>query len=336
MKLVRYMAIPILVLSIISLAPAQAKTLKIATMAPQDSPWFEVLSEIALRWEAASGGEIETKIYASGIAGDEFDVVRKMRVGQLDAALLSIGSLPEISQQFRALQMPLLIQSYDELDYVMAGIGPQLEASLGEQGFRVLAWGDAGWVRFFSARPVVSPDDLKQLRLFVWGSNNPYVDAWKDAGFNPVPVPAPEIHTALSTGLIEAIVVPPIAALSFQWFGIVNQMTELRWAPMIGAMVISERGWRKVPKEIRTEFQEIAATESRNAKDRIRGLEPQVIAAMQAHGLVTHDVPDAVFEEWQARVKTGFAPLIGTVVPPRLLARIQQLVADHRAARAQQ
>ena len=316
--------------------PAISKTIKIATVAPEDSPWFEVLQEMALAWEEASGGAITTKIFAGGIAGDEFDLVRKMRVKQLDVAMLSIGSLPDIAWQLSAIHMPLLIENYDELDYVMAGIGPTFEALLQEQGFRVLAWGDAGWVHFFTTKPVITPKDLKPMRLFQWDPNSPYLDAWKDAGYHPVPVPAPEIHTALTTGMINAIVVPPIAALSFQWFGIANHMTDMPWVPMVGAIVISERSWNKIPKEHHVRFLEIAAAASADSKEKTRAVGPQAIKAMKAHGLKIHKVPPKALAQWRSAVETEFAVLVGSVVPADLLAQVRKLVAEHRSGAAKQ
>ncbi len=315
--------------------PAMSKTIKIATVAPKDSPWFELLQEMAQSWEETSGGAITTKIYADGIAGDEFDLIRKMRVGQIDIAMLSIGSLPDIAWQLSALHMPLMIESNEELDHVMAGIGPTFDALLQKQGFRVLAWGDAGWVHFFTTKPVITPDDLRPLRLFQWGANSLYTDAWKDYGFNPVPVPAPEIHTALTTGMIEAIVVPPIAALSFQWFAIAKHMTAMPWAPMVGAIVISERSWRKIPKAHRAQFLEIAAAASAQARAKTRAVEPQAVEAMKANGLTIHEVAPEAMAQWRAAVEEGFAPLIGSAVPADLLARVRDLVAEYRSGAAQ-
>jgi TRAP-type C4-dicarboxylate transport system substrate-binding protein len=316
--------------------PAMSLTIKIATVAPKDSPWYEMLLDITNAWEQASGGAIETRIYAGGIAGDEFDLVRKMRVGQIDVAMLSIGSLPDIAWQLNALHMPLMIENYDELDHVMAGVGPTFEALLQEQGFRVLSWGDMGWVYFFTTSPVVTPEDLRPLRLIQWSANSPYADAWKDAGFHPVPVPAPEIHTALTTGMINAITVPPIAALSFQWFGIANHMTDMPWAPMVGAIVIRERSWRKIPKELRARFLEISATVSARAREKTRAVEAQAIEAMRAYGLTVHEVPPEARAQWQAVAEKGFTKLIGKDVPADLLARIQELVAEYRSGASAQ
>ena len=199
----------------------------------------------------------------------------------------------------------------------------------------MLAWGDAGWVHFFATKPVITPEDLKPLRLFHWGSNSPYIDAWKDWGYNPVPVPAPEIHTALTTGMIEAIAVPPFAALSFQWFGTANHMTAMPWVPMVGAIVISERSWRKIPKAHRARFLEIAAVASAQASAKTRAVEPQAVEAMKAYGLTIHEVPPEAMAQWRAAVEEGFAPLVGSAVPVDLLARVRQLVAEYRSGAAQ-
>ena len=317
-------------------APAAATTIKIATIAPEDSPWHEVLQNMARAWEEASGGSIKTRLYPGGIAGDESDLIRKMRVGQLDAAMLTSGSLPEIARQLSVLHMPLTIETYGELDYVMAKLGPRFEELLLEQGFRTLAWGDVGWLHLFTTTPVVRPEDLRPLRLFMWSSNSRYIDVWKNMGFNPVPAPATEIHTALTTGMIQAVIVPPIAALSFQWFALANHMTDMPWVPMVGAVVMTERSWQKVPKELRGRFMEIAAAANAQFKSKIRAVAPQAIAAMKAHGLEVHEVPPEALAQWRAGVEKGFSGLVGEDVPADLLARMQSLVAEHRTRLSQQ
>ena len=282
--------------------PAGAATIKRGTLAPEGSPWHEMLRDMAEGWKAASDGKVTLRIYAGGVAGDEPDMVRKMRIGQLHAAALTGSGLSRIAPEIQALQMPMMFRSDAELDYVRERIGPKIEAILEAKGFKLLTWGDAGWAHFFTTKPVVTPDDLRPLRLFMWGSTGPYLDAWKDEGYNPVPVPAPEIHTALTTGMIDAIVVPPIAALSFQWFGIANHMTDMPWAPMVGAIVISERSWRKIPKNLRARFLDISIAASAEAQAKFRAVGPQAIEAMEAYGLTVHQVPPEALEQWRKAV----------------------------------
>src|SRR5262249_24630082 len=177
-----------------------------------------------------------------------------MRIGQLQAAALSGAGLHQIIAEIQALMMPMMLRSDAELDYVRDRIAPELEELLEAKGFKVLNWGDAGWVRFFTKKPVIRPDDLKPLKLFVWEGDPAEVDRWKACGFQPVPLAATDILTALQSGLIEVVPTTPIAALSFQWFGLAPDMTDIKWAPLVSATVISTRTWYALPEALRAQM----------------------------------------------------------------------------------
>jgi hypothetical protein len=117
-----------------------------------------------------------------------------MRIGQLHIAALTGAGLATIAPEILALQMPMMLRSDAELDYVRQRIGPRLEAILEAKGFKVLTWGDAGWVHFFAQRPVVTPDDLKPQKLFTWAGDTATLEAWEKSGFRPVPLAATDIH----------------------------------------------------------------------------------------------------------------------------------------------
>ena len=110
-----------------------------------------------------------------------------MRLGSLNAGLLTSSGVSAVDPSVMALQVPMLYSSYEEVDHVLSVFGPKLEASMASKGFVVLNWADAGWVRFFTKTPVRTPDELKPLKLFAWGNDTDYLEIWKEAGFNPVP-----------------------------------------------------------------------------------------------------------------------------------------------------
>jgi TRAP-type C4-dicarboxylate transport system substrate-binding protein len=145
-------------------APAGAQqVIKLGTIAPEGTPWLDAIRDMGEQWKAATDGKIEFRIYPGGVVGDDPDMVRKMRIGQLQAAALSNTGLYDIAHEMQALQMPMMIQSYEELDYVRDRIAPKLEKILEGKGFKVLNWGDAGWVHFFAQQPILRPDDLKPM-----------------------------------------------------------------------------------------------------------------------------------------------------------------------------
>jgi TRAP-type C4-dicarboxylate transport system substrate-binding protein len=299
--------------------PAHAATLKLGTLAPKGSPWHKALEDLAAKWAKLSGGKVKLRIYPGGIAGDEPDMVRKMRIGQLHAAALTGAGLARIAQEVQALQMPMMFDSDAELDYVRGKLGAKLEGALLAKGVQVLNWVDAGWIYFFTQKPVVTPEDLKPLKLFSWVGDSAYVEAWRASGYNPVPLPATEIHTALSSGLINAVPTTPLAALANQWFGLAKNMTDMKWAPLVGATVISERAWSRVPKGDRAKLLEAA-------RDMGAGLQPEI----RKHGLKVHAVPQAVKAEWVKGARQGYPRLVGKVVPKPIVDEVQRLRDAYR------
>jgi TRAP-type C4-dicarboxylate transport system substrate-binding protein len=317
-----------------TLAPASARTIKFGTLAPQGSAWYEILRDMAESWREASGGSIEFRIYPGGIVGDEHDMVRKMRVGQLQAAMITGQGLSGIAPEIQALQLPMMLRSYEELDYVMARVTPRIEATLESKGFKVLAWGDAGWVRLFATRPFTGPDDRKGLRLFSWSGDSAFIDAWKCAGFQPIPLPATELHSALQSGLVNAFATTPLAALSFQWFGQAKHMTDLKWVPLVGATVISTHTWDKIPDEVKPRLLAAARETGRRMKAETRPFDAAAIAAMQEHGLEVHPATPEMVARWERDARACYSWIVGPVVPPETAAEVERLRDEYRARQA--
>jgi TRAP-type C4-dicarboxylate transport system substrate-binding protein len=326
--LVSYLAASVLVCASV---PAYAQTIKLGTLAPEGSPWYQVIRDIAESWKEISGGQVEVRIYAGGVAGDEPDMVRKMRVGQLHAAALTGEGLARIAQEVQALQMPMMFRSDAELNYVRGKLGPRLEAIFEERGFVLLAWGDAGWVHFFAQEPVLHPDDLKPMKLFTWAGESAIVEAYKDAGYQPVPLAATDILMALHSGLINAFPTTPVAALSFQWFGLAPHMTDLKWAPLVGAVVISKRAWERIPEKLRPRFHDAARQAADRLQVRVRELGDEAVAVMQRHGLSVHAVPEAAVPAWEQAARAGYSRLVGAIVPADMVATVERLRDEYRA-----
>ena len=222
-----------------------------ATLVPDGSTWHLILKEMAEKWKTLSGGRVVVRLYPGGVAGDDPDVVRKMRLGTLNAGVLTSVGVAEIDRSVYALGIPLMYDSYDEVYYVLEKMRPKLEASLEAKGFVVLNWVDGGWMRFFAQKPVATPDDLRALKLFSWAGDPESIEVWKSAGFNPVPLPSTEITTALQTGLVTALGAPPQVAVISQYYTHARNMTDLPWQLLLGATVVNKATWEKLPADLR-------------------------------------------------------------------------------------
>lgn len=312
-------------------AHSDAVTIKLCTLAPEGSPWHNVIRDMAETWTRETEREVRFRIYPGGVCGDEPVIVRKMRVGQVHAAALTGVGLGKIAAEFNALQMPMAFRSDAELNYVRDRLTPKFERLLEKKGFKFLTWGDAGWVQFFAKKPVIHPDDLKPMRLWVWAGDTAIHDAWKATGYRPIPLPVTEIHTALASGMIDAFSSTPVAALSFQWFGQAKHMTDLKWSPLPGAVIVTQRAWKKIPKEKKRKLLRITRDAGRRLNGMLPKLRAQALKVMQSHGLTVHHVPQKLIPEWEARVRAGYPKLLGDYAPATMFAEIQRLRDEYRA-----
>jgi TRAP-type C4-dicarboxylate transport system substrate-binding protein len=280
-------------------APAAPTVVKMATLVPEGSVWDKALKEMGASWKDASGGAVELRIYAGGVAGDEPDVVRKMRIGQIHAAALSVTGLIAIDKSFEIFQIPFFFASWEELYYVLEKMRPELEKRLEAKGYVFLQWGHGGWVHMFSRQPVRSLGDLQKQKIFTWAGNDMMVELWRRADFSPVALAATDILTGLQTGMIDVVPTPPLAALTLQWFRTTPNMLGEGLAPLVGATVISQKTWNSLPADVRTKLlAEAKKTDERLAKE-IPLQDQQAIDQMKQRGLTVTTIDAAAKAAWQ-------------------------------------
>ncbi len=306
----------------ISAFAAQAEgeiVLKVATLAPQGSEWNKILQEMGAEWQKVSNGLILFRLYPGGVAGDDRDIVRKMRLGTLDAGLLTVNGLSAIDRGVLGLEIPLACSDYGELDCVLEKLGPQLERRMEAKGFIVLGWSEAGWAHFFTKSPVRTPDDMRKLKMFIWAGDDQYVELWKKAGFNPVPLPSTEIATALQTGLVNAVTVNPQGILLLQWYRQVRYMTDFKWAVFLGGIVISKSTWEKIPAEIRPAVRQAALKAAQRLRDFSRRTDQSDVEALKKNGVEVVSVNEKTLNEWRRLVDSVLPQVRGSYLPAETL-----------------
>lgn len=312
---------------------AQDLTLKLGTLAPDGSVWDKIMHKMGEAWKTSG---VKLSIYPGGVLGDEPDMVSKMRIGQLQVGVFTVVGLGQIDKGVQVLSVPMMYRDYAESDYVRSKMQPILEANLLKKGFKVLNWGDAGWVMFFGKQPILTPDDLKKAKFFVWGDDADTMSIWKSAGYSPIPLAATDILPNLQTGLINSFDTTPISALSFQWFALAPHMTDMRWAPLVGATVITTKAWAKVPASVQPALLKAAQEAGVSFREEIRSGEAKAIEVMKKKGLVVHEITPDQYAQWEALNASISKQIGGTVIPQDILDKAtafrDEYRAKHRAA----
>jgi len=295
----------------------QPVVIKLATLAPNGSPWHENLKEMGEKWREASNGQIELRIYPGGTAGDEGAMVRKIRIGQLHGAMITNSGLANISPAINALIVPLMADSYEKLDRIRESLGRQLVEHYEEKGFVILNWGDAGWVRFFVNDKDPSIDNVRKAKMFVWAGDDKIVELWKNSGFNAVPLAATDMLPALQTGMVNAYPTTAIMSLASQWFAFTPYMIDLPWAPLVGATVVSKRTWDKISLELRAELLRIASESGLKLQTEVRQLENKAINEMKKRGMTVLSLNAEQYAQWHAMITSVWPKMRGAIVPEK-------------------
>ncbi len=308
----------------------QALTLKIGTLAPSGSPWVDALKQLAGDWERLSGGQVKLRIFAGGVAGEESDMVRKMRIGQLHGAALTQLGLSELAPGILAFSVPFMIQSDDEFEYVLQRARPHFEARIAEQEFRLLALLGAGWVHFFATQRLVYPDDLKHMKLGVPAGDDVFIAAWRKMGFEAVSLPISDLLAGLQTGMIDAFYSPLLAAASFQWFHVARHVTGLEIAPVVTGIVIPTRHFERIPEDLRPVLMERLALLEEELQVQTDRLDREATRVMQKHGLIVDEVPPEAVEQWKLLGSTGVSEVIGKSFTRESHTLLRGYLAEYR------
>jgi len=312
------------------LADAAGQVLKVGTVAPRGSAWAKAMDEMAEAFHRVSNGEVELRVYP-GTVGDEPTILRKMRVNQLHGAVLTSTGLSLISPAPMALQLPMLFDSFAELDAVRSALEPELEQKLGEAGFVVLAWGDAGWLQIFSKQPALTPAHFKGTRIWMWANDPGAVEVFQKIGFSPVVLSSVDMIPSLQTGMIEAVPATPMVALSVQAYRQAPHMLEVNWAPVIGAIVVSKKSWDTIPEAYRTPIKTACAEIGARLRAEVRTQSADAVAAMVKNGLVVHPLDAAQRELWRAEALRARQLVRGKSIDAALIDRVIMLRDAARA-----
>ena len=316
-------------------APAADKKLRIGTLAPKNSLYHRELLGLGEVWRTAQGGNAKYLVYADGSQGGEAEMVRRMRIGQLQGALLSVVGLRDIEPSIAALQnMPLLFRSWDEVDYVRDKMRTAMEKKFIDKGYVVLAWGDAGWVRFFSKEAAFRPDDFKKMKFFAWGGETEQQDIMKSLGYTPVPLETSDILPSIQTGMINVVPSTPYFALASQIYNTAPNMLDINWAPIVGALVVTRKAWDDMTPAAQDALRKASEKAGLQMRTQARQEVDDAVEAMKKRGLVVNRPNAEQMREWNALAEALYPRIRGAMVPADTFDEVLGLLKAYRAGKA--
>ena len=316
---------------------AQGKvTIRLASLVPENTAWGAAINKMAAEWSRITNGEVEVIVFHNGTAGGEAEVLRKLKINQIQAAVFTSMGVSAIMPEVMSISYPFLIRNDDELAAVMQKIKPQLDVKIQQNGYVTLAWACAGWIKIFSKTPVFTPDDLKKIKMASPPDDQQMIQSFRLMGYQVVPVNLPDCLVSLRSGMIDATYQSPIYAAGNQLFGVAGNMTNVNLAPFMGGIFMNNTAWRRVPDKYKPQLLELCKKMERDIESSISGFEADAISTMLKYGLKIHSPTQQQVQAWYDDTAKYENNLVGGATPVfnrEYYLLIKGILADYRKGR---
>ncbi|MFT5008899.1 MAG: TRAP-type C4-dicarboxylate transport system substrate-binding protein [Granulosicoccus sp.] len=236
----------ILAMTLLFCSGLQAKVFKISTEYPDGNAVLNELRAVGERIEAKTEGRVTFKFYPGGVMGDGTAVQRKIRIGQLHGTFIHSGALAESYKNSQVLNAPLLFRDFDEVDAVRAEFDPILNQGFIDSGWHTYGLIEGGFAYAMTAVPATDIETLKSQKLWL-PANDPFSEKIARAfDISPIVLNIGDVLTALQTGAIDAIVTPPVGAITLQWYSRTKYLTDAPFMYTYGVIALAEKAVQRL------------------------------------------------------------------------------------------
>jgi TRAP-type C4-dicarboxylate transport system substrate-binding protein len=314
---------------------AQEHLIKFATLAPEGSTWMKVMKEFDAAIRKESGGRLGFRIYPGGVQGDEKDVLRKMKLGQLQAAGITGNGLTSVAPMARILDSPFLFRSEKEIDFVYGKFGAEIDAAMEQAGYINLGWAEVGEVYIFTNIPINRKDDFSKTKMWMWEGDPVAEASFKALGINPIPLSITDVLTSLQTHMVDGVYTPPLAAIALQWFTRVKYMFNVPLANSAGAVVLSKKKYLELPEDLRKILLDNGRKYMRKLTEASRADNATALGTLKKNGIVfTEPASPEELKVYAGIGRSARQMMAGKLFPAEFLARIEASLEEFRRSGA--
>jgi TRAP-type transport system periplasmic protein len=313
--------------------PAFAADLKIATVAPDGSHWMQQMRAGAEQIQMRTGGRVTIKFYPGGVMGNDAQVLRKIRVGQLQGGAFTAGGLGERYPAMNIYGIPFLFHSLEEVDAVRSTLDAKLIAGLEQAGFVSFGFTEGGFANLLSNEPISSVDDLKRKKVWVPDGDQISFLAMQELGLSPVVLPVTDVLTGLQTGLIEIAFASPVAALVLQWHTKTKFITDLPISYSMGIFAIEKSAFGQLTPGDQQIVREVMGQSMGELDKTARMDNERANETLQRSGLKPVAVNAADVAQWRSSIEALYPRLRGRPdIDGPMFDELLGVLADYRRA----
>ncbi len=319
-----------LLFSQLAMGAEKALVIKMGTLAPEGSSWVKVFNTINSEVMKKTGNTVQFKIYAGGVLGDEKDMLRKLKIGQIQGVALTSAGLSSLFKEMDVLQVPFLFQNYDEVDAVSKKMDSFFRKGFEDNGYVLLGWSEAGFVYLMSTVPIASVADLKKHKVWIWEDSPMSKAILDEAGVKAIPLTIPDVLVGLQTGLVEVVYAPPTGAISLQWFTKIKYLVDFPLIYLAGGVIVK----KDIFKQITEPFQNLVLESFRQRQDQLRTItrneNREAIKVMVKNGTKIITPSKDQIEEYKRLSNRAMGHISGQTFSKKVLDEVTSFLESYR------
>ena len=314
-------------LLIFSSTVSAAEQVKLAVLVPEGTTWGNSLKKLSKEVETATKGEVKFKVYYGGVSGDEPDVLRKVRIGQLHGGIFTGKILGDIYGDVRAMEIPFTFyDDHKKASKTLLELTPEFNKGLKSKGFINLGFYEVGMVYVVSSKKISNLKELKGVKIWSW-EGDPLIGALLNTlQLVSVPLALPDVLSSLSTGIIDAAYAPPLAILALQWHTKIKYLVDFPTAFSIGALLVSEKNWSKINPVHQKKILELSEKYIKEANDKSVAESQAARQQLKKSGIEFVSFPEADYKEAASVRSQVIEKLRGTHLSPKIIQTLEQKV----------
>lgn len=303
---------------------------RLATIAPDGTPWSDQLKEMKKRIENESKGRVKFVTYTSGQLGGEIETLRSLQRGRIQAWGGSVGAVTSLVPELQLLELPYLFLDDKEADYILDEVvyKPFLDI-LADKGFLLHSWNENGWRHFASKKkPILTPPDLKGLKMRSQESSI-HIEMWKAFGASPIPISIPEVMSALQTGLVDGFDNSTLFTSATGWYQGIEHFVISGHMYQPGIIIYNKKYFDSLPKDIQQILLGDSKHEAKLGRTGVREIEPEIIKILEKDGVKVHKMTDVQREQF-AKLARPVHPKFKKIIGAALYDKVQNALTEFR------
>lgn len=276
---------------------------------PEESFLTKNLRQFISEVDKETKGELKIDLRSNDTLIKHDAIKRAVQAGQVQIGEIRLGVYGNESPMYILDSLPNIAATYEEATLLTEAGKPFFDKLFAKNGMRIItyvAWPGQG---FYTKTPATTVADFKGKKLRIYSAATQKMGDM--LGFQSTILPFAEVPQAFSTGLIESLFTSAQTGVDTQAWDNVKYFTYTGTMHNKNAVVVNERAFRSLGKDVQKVLLEAGERASRRGWEMSKAANEEKVATLKANGMVVTDaspeiqaalqkVGQTMMEEWSS------------------------------------